>query len=338
MAKNAEIKNGRIYKLDKRNAGKLLAKKLKKIFQYNKIRRNILRKKYRMTLDALHVEFTSSCNLHCRMCPIGMGLDTVKRGLMEPALFKKIINYITDTPDIYVESVFLWQGGENLLHPKLKEMLYFLGSVKKNCRKPLKTCFLTNVTLLTKEKAEYILDSDSIDEFYFSIDCGNKKGFEEARKGAIWEDVIKKANDFVDLKNQKKKKITTGIFCITSLDDKNLVFSEDFLDLVRKIDYFHPREAHNWDGSQDSLDLGKYAASDTKPKRGLCGRIESVMAVLSNGLVVPCCQDLLGKGVMGDLNKETLAEVYAGAKRNEMIGLLKNNMRDKVELCKNCAL
>lgn len=338
MAKNVEIKNNTIYKLDKRNIRKVLAKKIKKIFRYNKIRKKIRQKRYKMALDTLHIEFTSCCNLHCQMCPVGMGLDTVKKGFMEYELFKKIINYITDTPDIYVESLYLWQGGEILLHPKLKEMLYFLGKAKKNFRRPLKTCFLTNVTLLTKEKAEYILDSDSIDEFYFSIDYGNKKGFEEARKGAIWEDVIKKANDFVDLKNKKGKKVTTGIFCITSLNDKNLVFSEDFLDLIRKIDYFHPREAHNWDGSQDGLDLGKYAASDTKPKQGLCGRIESVMAVLFSGLVVPCCQDLLGKGVMGDLNQETLLEVYSGARRKKMIELLKNNMRDKVDLCKNCAL
>jgi len=338
MAKNVEIKNNRIYKLDKRNIGKVLAKKFKKIFKYDKIRKKILRKKYKMVLDALHIEFTSLCNLRCQMCPIGMGLDEVERGSLDVELFKKIINYIAKTLDIHIESIFLWQGGEILLHPKLKEMLYFLGNAKKNCGKPLKTCFLTNVALLTKEKAEYILDSDSMEEIYFSIDCGNKKDFEEARKGAIWEDVIKKANDFIDLRNEKKKKVTIGIFCITSLNDKNLIFSTDFLNLVRRIDYFHPREAHNWDGSHDGLNLGRYAISDINPKKGLCGRIESVMAVLSNGLVVPCCQDLLGRGVIGDLNKETLLDVYNSEKRKRMIELLRNNMRDKVELCKNCAL
>lgn len=338
MAKNVKIKNNRIYKLDKRNIWKLLAKKFKKILKYDKIRKKMMRKKYKMVLDTLYIEFTSHCNLRCRMCPIGMGSDEARRGSLDVELFKKIINYIMKARDIHVESIFLWQGGEILLHPKLKEMLYFLGEAKKNCGKPIKMCFLTNVALLTKEKAEYILDSDSVDEVYFSIDCGNKKGFEEARKGAIWEDVIKKANDFIDLRNEKKKKVATGIFCITSLNDKNLIFSGDFLNLVQRIDYFHPREAHNWDGSQDGLDLGKYAASDTKPKRGLCNRIESVMAILSNGLVVPCCQDLLGRGVIGDLNKETLLDVYNGGKRKEMIELLKNNMRDRVELCKNCAL
>ena len=338
MAKNVEIKNNRIYKLDKRNTGKVLVKKFKKIFRYNKIRKALLRRRYKMALDALHIEFTSSCNLHCLMCPIGVGSEEAKRGFLDVDLFKKIVNYITEARDIRIESIFLWQGGEILLHPKLKEMLYLLGNAKKNCRKPPKICFLTNVALLTKEKAEYILDSDSIDEVYFSIDYGNKKGFEEMRKGAIWEDVIKKANDFIDLKDKKGKKITTGIFCITSLDDKDLVFSNDFLNLVSRIDYFHPRESHNWDGSQASLNLGRYAASDTKPKKGLCGRIESVMAVLANGLVVPCCQDLLGRGVIGDLNKEGLLDVYNGEKRKKMIELLRNNMRDKVELCKNCTL
>jgi len=338
MAKNVEIKDNRIYKLDKKDAGKVLAKKFKKIFRYEKIKRHILRRRYKMALDTLYIEFTSSCNLRCQMCPVGMGSDEAKRGFLSVDLFKKIINYIKETPDIYVGSIFLWQAGEILMHPRLGEMLRFLGEAKKSCRVFPKVHFLTNVALLTKEKAGIVLDSDSIDEVYFSIDHGNKQGFEEMRRGAIWEDVIGKANDFIDLKNKKGKKVKTGIFCITSLSDNSLVFSDDFLSLVRRIDYFHPRESHNWDGSQAGLNLGKYAVSDMEPKKGLCNRIENVMAVLANGVVVPCCQDLLGKGAMGDLNKEILLEIYNGEIRRKMIGLLRDGMRDKVELCKNCAL
>jgi MoaA/NifB/PqqE/SkfB family radical SAM enzyme len=284
MAENVIIKNGKIHKLDKKDIKKVFTKKLKKLFHYEKIRRKILRKRYKMALDTLYIEFTSYCNLHCRMCPIGMGSEEAKRGFLDQGLFRKIIDNITSDRDIYIRDIFLWQGGEILLHPELKEMLFYLGQAKKDRGKRVRTCLLTNAALLTEEKAEYILNSDSIDEIYFSIDHGNKKGFEEARRGAVWEDVIKKVNDFIDMKNIKGKKITTGIYCITSLNDKELSFSDDFLDLVRRIDYFDPREAHNWDGSQEGLDLGKYSMRDLEPKKGLCGRIENVMAVLCNGL------------------------------------------------------
>lgn len=62
------------------------------------------------------------------------------------------------------------------------------------------------------------------------------------------------------------------------------------------------------------------------------------MAILWDGKVVPCCNDLNGRGVIGDLSLQTLIDVYGGSKRKTMISLMRQNRRNEIRLCKQCTL
>lgn len=337
MAANVAIKNNKIIKLDKKNLYKRISKKIKKLIKYDKIKEERLKKKYKMVLGTIHIEFTSYCNLRCQMCPNNIETSVRGKGFMDVSLFKeKIVDYIVDNPQFNFGLLNLWQGGEALLHPGLREILEMLGKAKNDCKNFPQVNFLTNATILNEEKSKIIIDSEAIDEIYFSIDYGNKKDFEAMRVGAKWESTLNNIENFIDKNNKSDKKITTGILSITSLDEPN-IFSPEFLELVRKVDYFHPRPAHNWEGSID-LNLGRHRLSDFTPKKGLCGRITNTLAVLWNGLVVPCCQDLLGRGVIGDLNKQTFYEIFNGGIRKKYIDLMRQQKREMIELCKNCSL
>jgi radical SAM protein with 4Fe4S-binding SPASM domain len=181
-----------------------------------------------------------------------------------------------------------------------------------------------------------ILNSGAVDEIYFSVDGGNKKYFESMRLGAKWVTILKNVDNFINLNKEMGKRITTGIFSIIA-PEKYKAFAPEFLDLVDKIDYFHPRPPHNWDGNFN-LNLGEHKFLDFTPKKGLCGRVTNTVAVLWNGRVVPCCQDLTGRGVIGDLNKQTLFDVFNGPIRKQYIDLMKQGKRGQVELCKNCSV
>ena len=182
MAINAIVTNNKITMISKRNFFKRILKKIKKLIRYNELRKYILEKKYKMVLGTTHIEFTSYCNLRCQMCPNSIDTDTRGRGFMSVGLFKeKIIDYIVNNPQYSFGDLKLWQGGEVLMHPDFKEMLYIIGEGKKKYKKFPRVNFLTNAMLLDEAKSKIILDSGAIDEIYFSVDGGNKKDFEEKR-------------------------------------------------------------------------------------------------------------------------------------------------------------
>ena len=61
------------------------------------------------------------------------------------------------------------------------------------------------------------------------------------------------------------------------------------------------------------------------------------IVIQSNGIVPLCCCDPFAKVVLGDLNKNTLVEIWEGKKHTSIIKKLsKNNPRKRINLCKNC--
>ena len=76
----------------------------------------------------LNIEFTSLCNLHCRMC----SLDTdIPGGFMEIGILQKILNEIGSSNLLQIKNLALWYGGETLLHPQLHKMLEMIASFKR---------------------------------------------------------------------------------------------------------------------------------------------------------------------------------------------------------------
>ncbi len=277
-----------------------------------------------IALDVLGIEFTSICDLKCKWCSLD---NSRAKGFMEPKLFKKILDDISQS-DIKIKHITLHHAGETLLHPKFREMLEILGEKKKNTPNFPYISLLTNATTLDDNKINAILETNSIDWMRFSIDGGNKKDFEAIRRGAKWENVLSNVNKFLDKNKKTGKNIKTSILCLMTNPSKQV--SEEFKKLLEKVDEYRINPPHNWDGSKN---LGL----KSKSIKGGCWRALKSMAILWDGRVVPCCADLNGRGIIGDLKTQKLYKVYLGKERLEILNKMKNNQRSKIELCKNCS-
>ena len=55
-----------------------------------------------------------------------------------------------------------------------------------------------------------------------------------------------------------------------------------------------------------------------------------------DGRVVWCCGDLNGKGILGDIRKQTLREIWNGNEIRRIRRGLSKGKLDDLELCKNC--
>jgi MoaA/NifB/PqqE/SkfB family radical SAM enzyme len=274
----------------------------------------------------LNIEFTSLCDLKCKMCSLDR---TQPKGFMDVGLFEKILNEINTSNEIEVENISLWLGGETLLHPNLLKMLEILA-VKRNEVKDFPyVTLLTNANSLYGEKTDALLNADAIDCILFSIDGGTKESFEALRRGAKWEKILRNIREFLSKNNELGKRIRTGMVSIIDPEKK---CSDEFLTLKKSVDEFLPRDLHNWDGSIE-LPLGIRGSIQ---KTGLCYPIMRQMAIHWDGRVSPCCIDLNTRGPMGNLRNQTLYTIYHSHQRKLMIHKMLKGLRREIPLCRHC--
>lgn len=188
-----------------------------------------LKKKYKMRLRYLNVEFTSHCNLRCKWCSLDVSRQ---KGYMKPAFWQYIIDYLVDNikqGKVSIGELALHHAGETLVHPKVGEMLTYLGKAKRET-----TCFpfvtlLTNATVLNHRMSSMILKSDAIDYIRFSVDGGTKSSFENIRRGAKWESVLQNVNHFLKVNQSSSQKVRTGIIMI----DTGQELAREFVETVK---------------------------------------------------------------------------------------------------------
>jgi radical SAM protein with 4Fe4S-binding SPASM domain len=194
---------------------------------------------------------------------------------------------------------------------------------------------LTNATLLDQENSEILIHSQVLDNIRFSMDGGSKEMFEEMRERAKWDSFVKNVSQFCELNKKSSKPIPTGI--ITLVDYKNKLntdwMSSEFKFLLDTVDGYELRYAHNWGGDVEIEELNN---KNKKSYKVGCSLLMHQLVLLPNGDVTVCCADLNSKGVIGNINKETLFDIYKKPQRLEMLNKFIRGKKKDIDLCKNC--
>ncbi len=307
----------------------------KYLFLYYSNRINSYLRIFRTRIGVLNIELTSLCNLNCRSC----SLDRKRKDFMDLSFFKKVLDQIL-SERIKIKEIALFNAGESLLHPRFGEFLKVIEEKKEEFRLHGKefpfVSIVTNSTRLDKWKHE-ILTTNALDHIRFSVDGGTKKDFEYNRRGAKWEDVLKKINKFLD-ENEKTRRMKTTVYSLISSKAK---VSKEFSDLIKRVDVYVPRTPHNWDGKQElDIKIKEMAkkGGQFKPRKGFCDIILNSVVILSDGRVTPCCVDINAKGVLGDLKEKNFLDIYYGKERQDMLKRMRVNKRQDIDLCKNCGV
>ena len=140
------------------------------------------------------IEPTSNCNLRCAMCirdKIGVPIGT-----MSFENFKKILDKLDCLFKIHLSG-----QGESFLNKDLFKMIHYAN------KKGIIVNLNTNATLFNEEVIRNICNSN-IGEIAISIESTNKKEYENIRKGANFDQVIKNITNLSSaLKKTNKKTI-----------------------------------------------------------------------------------------------------------------------------------
>lgn len=267
----------------------------------------------------LWIEINNTCNLKCPICPNVIRKNKAS-GYMNFRLFKKIIDQSKD----FIKDVYLFIGGEPLLHPKLVD---FINYAEKN---GIRTLIHTNTTILNNDIARKLLKS-KLSFVSFSVDGYDAKYYEKIRIGAKYEKTVENILNFLKLKKQLNGKVYTIIQTIEPNNFKDINLRKEFRKKFNNLplDEFKIIHEHNYGGKirKSAKDKRKYFP---------CTFLWYSMSVLYDGKIVPCCTDFFGDYVLGDVNKKKLIDVW---NNNKMLYLRKKIVTKEyknIKLCKDC--
>ena len=283
-------------------------------------------------------EPTTSCNLRCPECPSGLRSFTRPTGMLHDELFKKTIDELSSTLSYLI---FYFQG-EPYLHP------HFLELVKYASGKNIYTATSTNAHYLNDANARKTVES-GLDRLIISIDGTTQETYEQYRIGGNLEKVIEGTKNIIRWKKELKSKTPHTIFQFLVVKP-NEHQVEDVKKLAKElgVDDVGLKTAQVYDyehGNPLIPSIDKYSRY-TAQKDGTfkiknewdnhCWKLWHSCVVTWDGMVVPCCFDKDAKHRLGDLQKQSFAELWRSPEYEEFRASVLRS-RSEIEICRNCS-
>jgi len=274
----------------------------------------------------ISIETSSICNLRCVMCPQSSDQDFVKRN-MKLDLYKKIIDDVKG----FATDVDLFSRGEPLLNPDIFEMIRYTKE------SGLKARIHSNGTLLTKEKGRKLVES-GLDTISFSLDGYDKETYENIRVNANFEKTIENIKRLLEIKqslNSEKPFVMIQNILVSTLDREQATeginfFREYFKGLP--VDEYKVIEQHTFAGLVE-----KEGEAGLHNNYVVCKFPWYAMFFLSDGTLVPCCNDWYAEYPLGNAEDIKCSDAFNGeAIQNLRKNLLTESGSKKVSICAKC--
>lgn len=261
----------------------------------------------------LYIETTNACNLHCTICPTGIGnLDRPKAN-MSLDDFKRLIDQGRGS----LTRIIFSGLGEPFINPRTYEMIAYARSQR------IFTSVCSNLLLLDDDDLNKVIDS-GLDLLTVSIDL--------APEGKNWRFVRKTDKDIAlvkdrlgrlaELKRERGKKLpfVSVSYPVTKENESTLDQAREFATEVGA-DEFSTKSVNATLAGQDakamiekhvSLRFSRYHRP--KEGHGFCQWPYKGAMIYANGDISPCCHLGRGEHKLGNVFNDGLAGVWNGDK------------------------
>ena len=286
---------------------------------------------------SISIEPTTACNLRCPECPSGLRSFTRPTGMLDPVLYRKIIDELAAT---LTYLTFYFQG-EPYLHSGFLDMVTYASSRK------IYTATSTNAHFLNEEAALGTVRS-GLDRLIISIDGTTQDAYESYRIGGSLAKVLMGTRNIVAAKKYLRSQTPHVVFQFlvvaanehqipevykmakevgadqVVLKTAQIYNYEKGSSLIPK-DHRFARYKQNADGTWSI----KNKLSDH------CWKMWHSCVVTWDGNVVPCCFDKDAHFVLGNLTRNSFSDIWYGeAYQRFRASLLQS--RSNIEMCRNC--
>jgi Radical SAM superfamily/Iron-sulfur cluster-binding domain len=271
---------------------------------------------------ALNLELTAACDARCVHCP-RQEMDRPQRP-MDLGLFRRIID---QAADLKVREIIPNGYGELLVLKALPTYLKYLRSKPHH----FIIAINTNGYRLTDERIQLFVDHQ-VELVNITIDGATRETAEAIRVRLKFDQIEDNVHRLLAARDERGSKfpmVTLGMV----LMDRNRHEAEQFLERWRGVADRVILSGYSSRGGSLSPELNSGGAPETLPA---CVRPFRELNVWADGKAVLCCNDWNEEYVVGDLNRESLVEVWQGEalKRARLLHL--RGRGAEINLCANC--
>ncbi|MCK4809561.1 MAG: radical SAM protein [Candidatus Omnitrophica bacterium] len=292
-----------------------------------KLREKVLRKPTQVVLEP-----TNKCNLNCPYCMVGMqnefkgaashSLMSRPQGFMSEEVF---LTVLSNLKEFSIKKVYLHFQGEpflNSLTPK------FAGILKQN---KFEVGIFTNGMAFNDNNISEI-SAAGIDLIRFSVDGASVASYEKNRVGGSFDKVCENMRKIVLAHKDKKTRIEWQFLALKNNEHE----VEKAREMAQKIGIdFFVKGFRETDPDLRPVNKEYRAKFLKKP----CKDIYHQIGIYWNADVVPCCYDVDGKEIMGNLLKNSLKEIWGNQKYRvfrRQVDKAVSNPQDEPAICKTC--
>ena len=250
--------------------------------------------------SVIMIENTNCCNSQCVMCP--REKLTRKPGFMDFGLFEKIIKEASSMSRKPV--THLHGFGEPLLDTLLSERI----ELAKGCG--IKhTYIVTNASLLFPETSRKIINA-GLDKMKISFYGTDEESYNTTMRRLDFKTTFQNIIDFLRIRKELKRN-NPQLTLQYIPHETNNAGTEEFRVLWSSLidrnagDRLNITSLHNYGGGRAYNRVEKKIVS-------VCFYPWTAMSVLCDGRVATCCMDYNGAQVMGDINSQTVVEIWNG--------------------------
>ena len=277
------------------------------------------------------LELINRCNLECVMCYQGFRNDTKQHTIKD-----KMLDKIFDDFKENKLSALMLSASEPLLYKGIKKVLD-----RTKDAEIMDVFLFTNGALLTEERSKMILDS-SVTRLFVSIDAATQESYDKVRvpvsKRLLKENRLEylenNIKQFVKMRNNLNRKtpVVRVSFCSLKENAHEIeLFKKKWVNIVDSVEIQKEQSIDVYE-KLESINGNKFKEKNLKTYN--CNKPWGDMAIYSDGSVGPCCNLVGRKAPIGNVNKNTIKEIWNGEKMNEIRdGFRKNS---PIKVCKAC--
>lgn len=280
----------------------------------------------------IDIELTNYCNFRCLMCPTGTSSAKRKKGMMDDSTYYKIINEIKP----YKTPLRFIRWGEPSLHPKFLDYIKLAKSIGSIVH------INTNGSKMDEEMMDELLKIP-LDSIKFSFQGIDRKTFKEMRNIDFYDSLIECIKGLYTKRgNRKYPYIHVSTTITYETEEQVKEFKENvskFVDLVTVgrtvLEHVHPENAKLSKEEMETFKILRQKESVIK-KHHECPEVFDKLSINWDGSVSACCADYDNMMIVGNLEKNSLREIWTSEKMMFYREMLANMKHDDLELCKMC--
>ncbi|MCH8878568.1 MAG: SPASM domain-containing protein [Planctomycetes bacterium] len=227
----------------------------------------------------------------------------------------------------YDDSLIVLGGfGEPLLHPDFEKALQL-------CREAnvFGLAVRTNGMAMNEDVARAICDN-GVDVVQVLLDANDAEGYHRVHGVDAWDDVVKNM-DVLNQLRQSRTQVNPIIAASLTKSRETIGTMEAFYDRWLSFSGWAVVEGYS---HHAGLLEDRRVMSMAPPQRGPCRQLRERCTVLADGRVVGCDQDFQAQYVLGDLNRQSLTEIWQGRQLNALREAHRAGAYSLHPMCEKC--